>query len=282
MSTAFFWDVQHGHATTVTSPNSRVFVVDLGQGSYGSGSTFSPLAFLYNRGIRRLDHLIISHPHLDHIDDILNVELFDVRAMSRPVHLERSDIMNGIRNVDQPKYERYWDLNRHFVWPITPQDDATIRANFGGLRVQMFAPRTCARSNLNNHSIVTVFEEAGVKVVVPGDNEGCSFDELLARLDFCVAVANAHVLLAPHHGRQAGTHAGFLKLVNPMLCIISDGRATETSAVSNYSRAAHGAYVRRRSGGVSMRNCLSTRSDGAIRVDFGQGVNGPFLDVEIA
>ena len=54
-STLVFWDVQHGHATTVTSPNGRIFVVDLGQGSYGSGSTFSPLAFLHNSGIRMSD-----------------------------------------------------------------------------------------------------------------------------------------------------------------------------------------------------------------------------------
>ena len=282
MSTAVFWDVQHGHATTVTSPNRRVFVVDLGQGSYESGSTFSPLVSLHNSGIRRLDQLIISHPHLDHIDDILNVALFDVGAVTRPVHLERSDIMKGIRNVDKTKYERYWELNRRFVGPITPQNDATIRENFGGLCVRTFAPRTCARSNLNNHSIVTVFEEAGVKVVVPGDNEACSFDELLARLDFCVAVADADVLLAPHHGRQAGTHADFLKLVNPKLCIISDGRATETNAVSNYSRAARGAYVHRRSGGASIRYCLSTRNDGTIRVDFGEGEAGPSVYVEIA
>ena len=282
MSTAVFWDVQHGHATTVESPNSRLFVVDLGQGSHGSGSTFSPLALLHNNGIRRLDHLIISHPHLDHIDDILNVELFDVRVMSRPMHLERSDIMNDVRNVDRPKYERYWDMNQRFVWPIAPEDDATIPANFGGLRVQKFMPRTCARSNLNNHSIVTVFEEAGVKVVVPGDNEACSFDELLRRADFRVAVANADVLLAPHHGRQAGTHAEFLRLVNPKLCVISDGRASDTNAVDYYSRAAQGAYVRRRSGDTSIRYCLSTRNDGTVRVRFGQGAAGPFLAVEIA
>lgn len=283
MTRAIFWDVQHGHATTVISPNNRVFVVDLGQGSYGSGSTFSPLVFLHNRGIRRLDHLIVSHPHLDHIDDILNVALFDVRVLTTPVHLARSDIMNGIRNADRPKYERYWDLNRRFASPISPQDDATIGANFGGLRVRTFAPRTCARSNLNNHSVVTVFEEAGVKVVVPGDNEACSFDELLAWPEFRSAVANADVILAPHHGRQAGTHAEFLELVNPRLCVISDGRATETNAVSNYSSAARGMYVRRRSGGTSIRNCLSTRRDGTIRVDFGQGAaGGAVLDVEIA
>ena len=135
---------------------------------------------------------------------------------------------------------------------------------------------------MNNHSIVTVFEEAGIKVVVPGDNEACSFDELLKRLDFRVAVANADVLLAPHHGRKAGTHAGFLKLVNPKLCVISDGRATKTNAVSDYSKAARGVYVHRRSGSSSIRYCLSTRSDGTIRVNFGQGVAGPFLYVESA
>ena len=83
-------------------------------------------------------------------------------------------------------------------------------------------------------------------------------------------------------GGRPGTHAEFLELVNPKLCIISDGRATETNAVSNYSRAARGAYVHRRSGGTSVRYCLSTRNDGTIRVSFGQGVAGPFLDVEIA
>lgn len=282
MSTAVFWDVQHGHATTVTSPNNRVFVGDLGQGSYGSGSTFSPLAFLHNSGIRTLDHLIISHPHLDHIDDILNVELFDVRVMTRPMHLTRSDIMSGIRDVDRKKYECYWSLHQRFVWPITPWDDVTQVANFGGLRVQTFAPWTCARSNINNHSVVTVFEEAGVKVVVPGDNETCSFDELLKRLDFRVAVADADVLLAPHHGRQAGTHAEFLKLVNPKLCVISDGRAAGTNAVSEYSRVARGAYVNRPSGNTSLRYCLSTRSDGTIRVSFGRGFAGARLHVEIA
>lgn len=282
MSTAFFCDVQHGHATIVISPNNRVFVVDLGQGSYSSGGKFSPLVSLYNCGYQRIDHLIISHPHLDHIDDILNLRLFDVRVMTRPGHLTRTDIMKGIRDDDLPKYEYYWQLDQHFRGAIHPEDDPTQAANFGGLRVQTFGPSTCARSNINNHSIVTVFEEAAVKVVVPGDNEACSFTELLARPDFCQAVANADVLLAPHHGRKAGACAEFLKLVNPKLCVISDGRAKETNAVSEYSRIARGAFVKRRSGGTGLRRCLSTRRDGTIRVNFGQGPAGPCLEVEIA
>ena len=282
MSTAIFWDVQHGHATTVTSPNNRVFMVDLGQGSHRSGNPFSPLVYLHNNGTRRIDHLIISHPHLDHIDDILMLGHFDVRAMTRPMLLKRTDIMNGVRDVDRPKFEYYWWLHQHFVEPIPSWDDATKGANFGGLRVQTFAPTTCARSNINNHSIVTVFEEAAVKVVVPGDNETCSFTELLQMPDFCRAVANADVLLAPHHGRKAGTCSEFLNLVNPKLCVISDGRATETNAVNVYSKFARGHRIKRSSGEMCLRHCLSTRNDGTIQMNFGQGLVGPSLEVEIA
>ena len=105
MSTAIFWDVQHGHATTVISPSGRVFVVDLGQGSYGFSGTFRPLVSLYNSGIRTIDHLIISHPHLDHIDDIQKLGYLGVRAMTRPMHLTFTDVMHGVREVDQPKFE---------------------------------------------------------------------------------------------------------------------------------------------------------------------------------
>ena len=281
MSTATFWDVQHGHATTVISPNNRVFVVDLGQGSYGFGGTFSPLISLSDGGIQTIDHLVISHPHLDHIDDIQNVERFAVRVLTRPVHLTYTDIMNGIRDVDRPKFEYYWQLHEHFVAPIDLRDDATQAANFGGLSVQTFGSTSCARSNINNHSIVTVFEEAGVKVVVPGDNEACSFAELLARRDFRLAIANADVLLAPHHGRKAGACTEFLKLVNPRLCVISDGRATETNAVNVYSKFARGHNVNRRSGGTCLRRCLSTRKDGTIQLNFGQGLVGSLLEVAI-
>lgn len=38
-----FWDVQHGHATYIKSPNGRHIVIDLGTGDYsGKNTNFSP------------------------------------------------------------------------------------------------------------------------------------------------------------------------------------------------------------------------------------------------
>ena len=74
------WDVQHGNATYIRTPNDKHIVIDLGIGSYksakSSSSVFSPLLHLQDKyGVKQLDNIIIMHPHTDHIDDIFNFDL---------------------------------------------------------------------------------------------------------------------------------------------------------------------------------------------------------------
>ena len=68
-----FWDVQHGSAAYIRTPNDTHVVLDLGIGSVkGSDAAFSPLRHLKRSGVERLDYVIITHPHRDHLDDIGN------------------------------------------------------------------------------------------------------------------------------------------------------------------------------------------------------------------
>ena len=46
-----FWDVDHGHATYLKTPNGRHIVIDLGTGSFGPQKTFSPLTHLKNMSL---------------------------------------------------------------------------------------------------------------------------------------------------------------------------------------------------------------------------------------
>ena len=41
-----FWDVEHGHAAYIKTPNDRHIVIDLGTGSFESHKDFSPLNYL--------------------------------------------------------------------------------------------------------------------------------------------------------------------------------------------------------------------------------------------
>lgn len=89
-----FWDVQHGCACYLKTPNNRHIVYDLGTGSYGAGlKEFSPLRHLKDKlGVGRLDYVVISHPNLDHIDDILSFDDLNAKVIRRPTHITREDI----------------------------------------------------------------------------------------------------------------------------------------------------------------------------------------------
>ena len=63
------WNVQHGSAAHIRTPNGGYIAVDCGSTEAGS-----PLLALKNQlGQSQLDMAIITHPHVDHISDILNL-----------------------------------------------------------------------------------------------------------------------------------------------------------------------------------------------------------------
>ncbi|MEN8185527.1 MAG: MBL fold metallo-hydrolase [Bacteroidota bacterium] len=284
--TVVFWDVQHGHSTYIKTPNNRHIVVDLGTGDYsGKNIEFSPLRHLkYSYGVNQLDYVIVTHPHLDHIDDILNFDLMDPKIFHRPRHLTDNEVMDGVQETDKEKFEKYCKINDRYNSPIGPTsiDNTSKPENWGGLKIQSFTPSSCNHNNFNNHSIVFVIEFASTKIVIPGDNEKCSYDELLERPGFLTAIKNADILLAPHHGRESGYNVDFVNQVNPKLTVVSDGRFCETSANARYSAKSSGWTVHKKNGRSETRKCLTTNSDGEILVSFGyNSENRPYLSVTI-
>lgn len=282
-----FWDVQHGHSIYIKTPNNRHIVIDLGTGDYSRGDiTFSPLLHLKrNYHIQQLDCVIITHPHLDHINDILNFDLLNPKVLLRPSQLTNDEIIRDVREKDLTKFKKYCEINNRYNQPIAPDSLGNIHNpyNWGGLKIEIFSPINCSHDNFNNHSIVTVIEFADIKVVIPGDNEKQSFDELFQRYSnsFKNTIKDADILLSPHHGRDSGFNLDFINLVNPRLTIVSDGRFCDTSANAKYSAKSRGWKVFKRNSTSQERKCLTTNSDGAIFVKFGYDSddNSRFLNI---
>ncbi|UZR95308.1 ComEC/Rec2 family competence protein [Chondrinema litorale] len=274
-----FWDVQHGHMTYIKTPNNRHIVIDLGTGDYSKGiENFSPLLHLKNKyKVNQLDYVIITHPHLDHIDDILNFDALKPRVLLRPNHLSNDEVMERVLERDRAKFEKYCEINNRYNQPIDPSsiDDKSNPSNWGGLEIKTFIPKSCNHNNFNNHSIISVFEFANIKVVIPGDNEKCSFDELMSKNDFVEAISNADILLAPHHGRMSGFNNDFVKAVNPRITVVSDSKFCDTSANANYTAKSRGWTVHNKSNFTSkQRKCLTTASDGEVVAHFGYQPSG--------
>ena len=263
LATMTVWDVQLGLAIHVKAPNGKYIVIDLGTGTLESGNS-SPLR---KRMFDNIAYMIITHPHLDHISDILNFDINSPKILQRAKSLTNEEVMRGVRDCDKAKFKKYCDINDRYNSPVRYDDENNTENpdNYGGLEIQTFSTLVCDHSNFNNFSIITVFKLSGIKVVVCGDNEKDSIDVLMRRSDFKDAVRNADVLVAPHHGRESAYHSDFVSLVNPRITIISDTTKSDASAVDKYTQKSRGWKVR-----GEERKCLTTRNDGNITVEFGE------------
>ena len=265
------WDVQHGNAIYMRTPNSLNVMFDIGTGSYANGAEFSPLGHLKNHwGVNSLHYLVISHPHADHISDIRN--MFDLNLKPCVLRRPRNIDADLISSSNQAKYsdfvECYLELDRTYVHPVSPGRDPSNPANYGAVEIESFSQSERGTSNLNNYSVVAVVAYAGQKIVIPGDIEQAGWEELLEQDNFQKALEGTTVFVASHHGRNAGYYSEVFNYFTPDVVIVSDGKYSSTSATNRYYDKAKGFEVKSRSSGdLETRHVLTTRNDAAICVN---------------
>lgn len=228
-----------------------------------------------------MDNVIITHPHRDHLDDILNFDALYPRTLLRPNHLSESDVRGGNYRSDR-FIDKYLEIDGRYDQLVAPTADPCEPANNGGVEVKTFDSPSCPTSNLNNHSIVTVVSYAGSKMLIPGDNEAPSWRELLKQKDFRDSIRGTDILLASHHGREAGFADELFEHTCPLLTIISDGPSGDTSATDLYRQKTEGWFARKRNGGTEIRKCLTIRKDGVVVVEFSGNTAGQrFVNVTV-
>lgn len=284
----YIWDVQHGLANYINTPNDTRFVHDLGSWSSDGPADGSPLQNLKdNHGINNVDQVFITHPHKDHIDDILNLDEITWRYLRRPTHLTKEEILEGVREEDMDLFEKYFEIGTAYSdgtsSSSSSSDKPTNPDNNGGVDVDIFSPTSCSTSNLDNHSLVIVLSYASSKFVLAGDNRPAALNELMDKKRFERSVRNSDILLAPHHGTESAYHPEFVDLVNPRITVVSAGSYDpDTSATSDYSDKSRGWTVHHRDDSDSeKRYCVTTRKNGYVKIRAGYNDDKPFLAVTI-
>jgi beta-lactamase superfamily II metal-dependent hydrolase len=262
------WDVQHGSAAFISTPTGKKLAIDLGVGSFKnpSDATFSPLKHLRNKGGHTsLDALIITHPHTDHIDDIVNLHLLKPVMILAPKGIDRVLVRKGNKSKDKTVIDTYFEWIDSYNQPVTPGKEMSNPTEWG-CSIQWFFP-VYDGPNLNNYSIVTVLSYAGSTIVIPGDNEAPSWKSLLEQTAFVNVIKNTNVFVASHHGRESGYHADVFKHFKPKLCVVSDTNDIPTSVTDKYTYQAEGMTVfNRETKTDEIRKTVTTRSDDSIYI----------------
>ena len=204
--TVTFLAVGQGDSALVQFPGGGAMLIDAG-GDLRWPGKFDPGArdvvpALAELGVRRLDAVVLTHPHPDHAGGVLTV--LDRMAVGELwMTPERDPIAARVRVRAAERGV-----------PVREPHDMRV----GAVRVEV-ASRFEEGRSLNDNSIVLRLVHEQVAVLFAGDVEA------LAEADLTQGPAEirAQVLKAPHHGSRTSSTEAFLRRVDPAFTVYSVG-----------------------------------------------------------
>ena len=205
-----FFDVGQGDAALVTAPDGSAILID------GGPEPDQVAVALAALGVKRLDLVVATHPHLDHFSGLPAVlsrfptsVVFDTACT--PPDSRTLQYRAFLTSVDQEGVPE-----RH---PVRGES-----FQVGEVRLDVLSPDRCwdgTNSDANNDSIVLLVSDGDATVLFSNEPEA---DAQQVLLDDHLPI-QADVVNVPHHG--AGTSiAPFLQAVRATVAVVSVGPNT--------------------------------------------------------
>jgi competence protein ComEC len=204
--------------------------------------------YLWSRSIRRIDLLILSHTHEDHMGG--------VPALMK--NFKIPEIWTGATPPSPP-----WDVLRAEARRAGVKIVALRRGDeraYGGVRLKVLAPPAeyASESPHNNDSLVLRMAYGRHSFLLTGDIERQSEGDVLES----GGLEQTHVLKVAHHGSRTSSSDRFLDEVRPAFAVVSAGLDNSYGnphpAVLKRMRERHTVLLR-----TDLWGLISIRTDGS-------------------
>jgi competence protein ComEC len=213
------------------TPDGKTLMYDAGAIGSPEYATQAIASYLWNRGIMRIDGLVISHADIDHYNAV-------------PGLLERFQI--GTVYVSPVMFSGFGDVGTtsgtKLLHEAIERAGVPVRQIWSGDRLTVGAgvvarvfhpPERGVVGSDNANSITLGVEYAGRRLLLPGDLESPGMDDVTAELPY-----DCDILLAPHHGSRRSDPPGFAVWSTPNWVVISGGGGDDIAGVrQTYERA---------------------------------------------
>lgn len=203
-------DIGHGNANLIELAGGRNILID-GGGQAAPG--FDPGArilapFLWQRGIARLDDIIISHADADHYNGIpALVQRFRPHRIWLPGPEASKSGLEAVRRLAEAEG----------IALISPTNRAIFSDS--GSSLVLLAPASRSLTDEDDRGVVLRLETPAFSVMFPGDIGTRRERELIDSN----SPLKSDILLAAHHGSSTSNSLPFLAEVSPRYLIVSTG-----------------------------------------------------------
>lgn len=201
----WFLDVGQGDSELVQLPDGKTMLIDAGEG-YAAPDI---IEMLEEKEIEKLDYVVATHPHADHIggmEEVLrNVETGCVYLPDKAAKSKTYQSLMEYLGEEEIPVETVQAGMR-----LLEEDDLTV---------DVVAPLRTDYNNTNNVSAVLRLKYKDKAFLFTGDAEKeAERDILLSGVNI-----RANVLKVGHHGSDTSSSRGFLRQVSPQYAVISCG-----------------------------------------------------------
>jgi competence protein ComEC len=219
-------DVGQGLSTYLRLPSGTTLLYDAGSSGYPEVGTRIVAPFLWERGVRRLDWLVLSHEHADHLNAAAAIaERFSIGAVAVATRFGEHVEGEGARALRR--------LSAMGI-PIRRLRRGDAMDTDGGLeRIAVLHPPHLDGGDgemlpfAENDASLTLLVEAGAtRVLLPGDLQEAGCTSLLES----GADLSCEILVVPHHGGRCERLPELLEAAKPQEAFLSARRSFPSSS----------------------------------------------------
>lgn len=202
-------DVGQGDSFYIETQNRKTILIDGGgseNSDYDVGENIL-IPYLLNKGKTKIDLIIISHPHEDHIEGIFTaLEKLKVKQVVISENIDKSELIIKLKKL----------CNEKNIEIIKVAANDTFKID--GLNFDVIYPKKETNDkNINNMSIVLKLKFGEITSLFTGDLEEKAEEEIKQNI-------KVDILKVGHHGSKTSTSEEFLEKTKPKIALISVGK----------------------------------------------------------
>ncbi len=210
-----FIDVGQGESIFIEFPGGKNMLIDGGGAQNFDVGERIVAPFLWKRRIKKVDYILLSHPHPDHFKGLLFItKNFKVKEFLRNGYIVRDPQFIELEDIIKNKgiKERVIDASTRIFY-------------INGVKIEIFNPVRAPTlpyddEILNNDSVVVKLTYKRVSFLFTGD---IGIDRESELVDIWGDRLSSDILKVAHHGSRLSSSERFIETVGPRIAVISVG-----------------------------------------------------------